>query len=284
MAVDVDLDFPLAEVPLVPQAYDLQILDFPLQMRSVRDRDVFTEEYTVYLEGLLGIIPVPIRSLNLHAPSWPDGILAQTMPRLASPTLQSLYFMSRLPPGVTDFDFDETLLDWAFRLSTHKLDVQFPALVSLTAPLCMPPAAYRTPWGLPSSLRKLDLSESILTARDAGTICPLLPSGLRELHLYANQIDSLPASFPPMLRVPSVDYNNRLDNSNHWIEALPSSLREISVAGCDLDNDAGTHLLEMRRHAGSSPATGEAKLTIDFGSMGNRFSERVRIALAVEPL
>ncbi|KAJ3374532.1 hypothetical protein GGF31_007310 [Allomyces arbusculus] len=259
------------DVSLVRQARDLHIQDLALNVSNLNlDLGTDSAEYAAYIQDLLGIVPAPQRSFFANLPAWPDQVAARGIPRFASPTLQSLDLFGAIPYQATTAGFDELLLKETFRLSSlGRLDLHFPSLTSLTIMWCLPSRIVATDLsltlptlGLPQSLQSLNLSHNKLTMRDMTVIVPLLPTGLRKLRLHCNKLESLPASFPPSLRVLTAANNSKLDNTTHWVEALPATLRELDVTECDLADDAGLHLIAMRKRAGTWRATGLPRLTV----------------------
>ncbi|KNE71072.1 hypothetical protein AMAG_15325 [Allomyces macrogynus ATCC 38327] len=279
--VHVDLDPLPITVPLVPQARALRILDFSFRMGDEVDLNSNMVEHASYFGRVFGVLPTPLRSLNLHAPLCPDRVIAHAMPQFASPTLQSLR-ITALPQSFGS-KFEEVLLRRTFRLSSlGRLDALWPALRSLTLTPCLPPAMDGSTWALPPFLRSLNLMHSIFTSRDLDSIWPRLPASLQKLNLDRNQLEFLPPSFPPTLRMLSVASNDKLSDATCWIDALPPTLRLICVDGCRLDEDAGRRLLQKRRLLGVRILTGEAKMKVY--ARGNWFSRAVWQALEAEQL
>ncbi|KNE64976.1 hypothetical protein AMAG_10643 [Allomyces macrogynus ATCC 38327] len=271
LSVFADLSNPVDDVSLLRQARDLPVQDLSLNVPDVY-LGVGTDstEYATFVLDLLGVVPVPQRSLFANLPAWPDRVVARVMPRFASPTLQSIDIYGTVPYPATKADFDESLLNETFRLSSlGRLDLHFPSLTSLTIMWCLPSRIVATDvsltmpmWSLPPSLRSLNLSHNKLTMRDLDVLWPQLPAGLRKLSLDTNKLEALPASFPPSLHVLVAANNSMLGNATRWIEALPATLRELNVNECNLDDDAGLHLLAMRQRAGTWRATGLPRLMV----------------------
>ncbi|KNE64960.1 hypothetical protein AMAG_10624 [Allomyces macrogynus ATCC 38327] len=281
LIVTADYTGPVAQVPLFDYACQLRVKDFVLHLGAQPDASVLAN-YGPWLLNLLRVVPTQLESLTLCAPMWPNQVVAQFMQRFNSPTLLSLHFVGKswLSTGAA---LNPASLVTGFMLSAlGPLSAQVSSLTSLTIMGCLASQMIAADhnlatWTLPPLLRALDLSQNRLSTGDIEILFPQLPMYLHELDLSDNLITSLPASFPPSLRVLSVAQNPLRLDATEWIDALPLTLRSLDIASCCLEDRMARRLLDVQRRAGTRGKRGKTRLTVSLG--GNKFSADMQHAL-----
>ncbi|KAJ3374524.1 hypothetical protein GGF31_007302 [Allomyces arbusculus] len=218
-----------------------------------------------YPRHVLPLLPTPIRSLHLTSPLWTDETVVQLVDRVAaSPTLCDFRLNGVPDPFIARF----ALRHW---LTTVLLPTKLPlSITSLTLTQCLPGCfldaygATDAAWTFPTTVKHIDLSYNHLMAPDLAFLRPKWPPQLLSLRLAKNKFHTLVTPLPAMLRVLDLHGNPKLSDEpfpEEWIDELPTSLREVDVSGCMLDDVAGRRLMALRRRAGVSRA-GHAKLRV----------------------
>ncbi|KNE64986.1 hypothetical protein AMAG_10653 [Allomyces macrogynus ATCC 38327] len=236
-----------------------------LDVRISCGRPMGVDNESDYPRHILPLLPAPTRALHLTSPIWIDETALQLVDRVAaSPTLCDIQLNGVRDPAAAHFAQHHWLTTV---LHPSKLPL---SITSLTLTQCLPgfflDASDETDaaWSFPATLKHLDLSCNRLTAPDLAFLQPKWPPRLLSLRLAKNKFHTLVTPLPATLRVLDLRGNSKLSDEpfpEEWIDDLPSSLREIDVSDCMLDDAAGRRLMALRRRAGASRA-GNARLRV----------------------